>query len=62
MNECKDWEEAAKALAALTDENTMLKRQKAQDSDTIRELLSEISSLKGQIEAFKYCILNGGRR
>lgn len=62
MNECKDWEEAEKALVALTDENAILKKQRAEDADTIRSLRSEITALKGQIEAFKYCILHGGRR
>ena len=62
MNECKDWEEAEKSLVALTDENAILKKQRAEDADTIRSLRSEITALKGQIEAFKYCILHGGRR
>ena len=62
MNECKDWEEAEKALVALTDENAILKKQRAEDADTIRSLRSEITALKGQIEAFKYCIFHGGRR
>lgn len=62
MNRYEDWEEAAKALVALTDENAILKKQRAEDADTIRSLRSEITALKGQIEAFKFCVSHGGRR
>ncbi len=62
MNEHKDWEEAAKALIALTDKNAALKKRREEDADTIRSLLSEIAGLKGQIEAFKFCVSQGGRR
>jgi hypothetical protein len=62
MNRYEDWEEVAKALVALTDENAILKKQRAEDADTIRSLRSEITVLKGQIEAFKFCISHGGRR
>ena len=45
MNECKDWEEAEKSLVALTDENAILKKQRAEDAATIRSLRSEITAL-----------------
>ena len=62
MNRYEDWEEAAKALVALTDENAILKKQRAEDADVIRDLRAKVATLEGQIEAFKYCILHGGRR
>lgn len=62
MNRYEDWEEAAKALVALTDENAILKKQRAEDADVIRDLLAKVATLEGQIEAFKFCISHGGRR
>lgn len=62
MNRYEDWEEAAKALAALTDENAILKKQRAEDADVIRDLRAKVATLEGQIEAFKFCISHGDRR
>lgn len=62
MNRYEDWEEAAKALVALTDENAILKKQRAEDADVIRDLRAKVATLEGQIEAFKFCISHGGRR
>lgn len=69
MFEFQDWEEAAKALVSLTDENAALKKdnqelikRSEEDADTIRKLLAKVATLEGQIEAFKFCISHGGRR
>lgn len=69
MNRYEDWEEAAKALVALTDENAALKKDNKElimrsqnDADVIRDLLAKVATLEGQIEAFKFCISHGGRR
>lgn len=69
MNRYEDWEEAAKALVALTDENAALKKDNKElimrsqnDADVIRDLLVKVATLEGQIEAFKFCISHGGRR
>lgn len=69
MFEFQDWEEAAKALVSLTDENAALKKDNQklmlsseEDAAIIRNLRSQVAMLEGQIEAFKYCISHGGRR
>lgn len=58
--EKNDWEAAMKEIAALSKKIEEEQKKAQNDAEVIAKLKERIIYLEGQIDAFRYCIANGG--